>query len=483
MTVKQEYNLQKHIQQRASNLRTERDEYLDEWRDAADFVLGYMPRPLLSSQEGSRRKRERNDYLMNEVALWSNNVLASGMMAGITSPARKWFELTTPDADMMDFEPVKQWLSLVEKRMMTIYSKSNFYRAAHSMYFQMGAFGQGVMGAFEDYRDVIRFDNYDIGSYMLAKDGYGRVDRMYREYTMTINEAVTKFGLENLDPSYQTMYRNNELESIINMLHAIEPNDTRKPNSPLAKDMPWRSVYMERDNDSRPILQQSGFKTQPFFAPRWMVAGEDVYSTTYPSFNSMGSNKALQVEELDKATAIEKQHNPPLVADTLLKNSGLDLIAGGVTFVPGMAQMGKPGMAPAYNVSPQVNHLMEDIRGVENRIRESYYADLFLMLSNMDRRQITATEIAERKEKLLMLGPTLERLNNEFLDPVTDRTFDIAMRKGLIPPPPEELQGMELGVEYISVLQKAQKAISTESMDMTTAFVSNLGQIMPEALG
>jgi DNA-binding IscR family transcriptional regulator len=48
--------------------------------------------------------------------------------------------------------------------------------------------------------------------------------------------------------------------------------------------------------------------------------------------------------------------------------------------------------------------------------RGAYYADLFLMLANDDRSNVTATEIAERhEEKLLMLGPVLERLHNEML--------------------------------------------------------------------
>lgn len=482
----QDNSLQSQLRQRISSLKEVRDEYLDEWRDDADFVLGYMPRPLVKSDGGDRKIRERNEFLMNEQALWANNVLASGMMAGITSPARKWFELTTPDQEMMEYAPVKNWLSRVEERMMMIFARSNFYRASHSLYFQMGAFGQGVMTGFEDFRDVVRFENYDIGSYLLAKDGYGRIDRFYREYTMTVREAVTRFGYDNLPQAYKTQFNNNELESLIQVVHCIEPNDMRKVASPLARDMAWRSVYLDADNDSHPPLMQSGFNSQPFFAPRWTVIGEDVYATQYPAFNAMGTNKALQVEELDKATAIEKQHNPPLVGDASLQNGGVDLIAGGITFAAGMSQTGKPGLSPVYNVAPNVNHLMEDIRDKEARISQAFYADLFLMVSNMDRRNVTATEIAERKEeKLLMLGPTLERINDEFLDPVIDRVFDIAMRKGVLPPPPQELQrdgGMDLGIEYISVLAKAQKAVSTESMDVTAAFITNLSQFDQSAL-
>lgn len=479
-------DLRKQVIQRLEALRKERDEYLDEWRDSADFVLGVIPQGLRDSggDTAHRRKRERNEYLLNETANWSINVMASGMMAGITSPARKWFELTTPDPDMAEFGPVKEWLADVQRIMMSVYARSNFYQSMNNLYVDMGLYGQGVVFAHESFKDVVRFSNVAAGTYCMANNGEGSSERLYIEKALTVREAVSKFGKDALHPSYQKMYENDEWETLIQICHAVEPNDARKQGSPLSQDMEWRSIYYDKSNENHPALRQSGFRSKPFFAPRWFVIGEDVYSTTYPSYNAMGTNKALQVEEMDKAVAIEKMHNPPLVGDSAIQNGGVDLIAGGITFVPSMAQMGKPGLQSVYDVNMRINDLKEDIAGKEARIKEAFFADLFLMISNMDRAQITATEIAERKEeKLLMLGPVLERLNNELLDPVIDRTFEICMRKGLFPPPPPELQeGMNLSVEYISVLAQAQKAISTNSIDVTAAFVGQLSAFNPEVI-
>jgi len=44
----------------------------------------------------------------------------------------------------------------------------------------------------------------------------------------------------------------------------------------------------------------------------------------------------------------------------------------------------------------------------------------------------------------------------------------------LVPPAPEELQGMELSVEFISMLAQAQRAIGTNSVDR---YVNNMGMI------
>ena len=88
---------------------------------------------------------------------------------------------------------------------------------------------------------------------------------------------------------------------------------------------------------------------------------------------------------------------------------------------------------------------------------------------------MTATEVAERhEEKLLMLGPVLERLHNELLSPLIDMTFTRMVEAGVLLPPPPELQGMELSVEFVSMLAQAQRAIGTNSVDR---FVGNLGVV------
>ena len=55
----------------------------------------------------------------------------------------------------------------------------------------------------------------------------------------------------------------------------------------------------------------------------------------------------------------------------------------------------------------------------------AFFADLFLMLARTDNVQpITAAEVAARQEeKLIALGPVLERTNDELLDPMVDRMF------------------------------------------------------------
>jgi hypothetical protein len=165
--------------------------------------------------------------------------------------------------------------------------------------------------------------------------------------------------------------------------------------------------------------------------------------------------------------------NPPLQVPSSLKNRDVDRLPGGITFYdPSGASSGIKSM---FEVQLDLNHLLADIQDVRSRINGSFYADLFLMLANDVDTRKTATEVAQlQEEKMLMIGPVLERLHNELLSPLVDMTFDALLHGRVLPPPPPELHGQDLNIQLVSMLAQAQRAISTNGIDR---FVSNLGQV------
>jgi hypothetical protein len=108
---------------------------------------------------------------------------------------------------------------------------------------------------------------------------------------------------------------------------------------------------------------------------------------------------------------------------------------------------------------------------------------MFLMLDNNVNAQMTATEVAERhEEKMLEIGPVLERLSNELLYPLIEITFTHMLEAGLVPPPPQEMQGQSLNVELIGILAQAQRAIGTNSVDRFVASMGTVAGMKPEVL-
>ncbi|HCA7158034.1 TPA: phage tail protein [Klebsiella pneumoniae] len=470
--------LKEQLQKQQAQLTNDRSSFDPHWRELSDFINPCGSRFLVTDVN---RDDRRNTKIVDPTATLAARTLSSGMMSGITSPARPWFKLATPDPDMMDYGPVKLWLEVVQRRMNEVFNKSNIYQSLPLLYASLGNYSTGAMAVLEDDSDVIRTMMFPIGSYYMANSARGSVDTCFRKFSMTVRQLVMEFGLNNVSDSVKGMWDYGNYESWIEVIHAVYPNidrDTAKLNS---KNKPVKSVYYEVGGDSDKLLRESGFDDFPIMAPRWEVNGEDVYGSSCPGMIALGQVKALQLEQKRKSQLIDKATNPPMVGPSSLRNQRVSLLPGDITYIDQVT--GQEGFKPAYLVNPNTADLLADIQDTRQIINSAYFVDLFMMLQNINTRSMPVEAVIEMKEeKLLMLGPVLERLNDECLNPLIDRTFSIMARKNLLPPPPDVLQGMPLRIEYISVMAQAQKSIGLSSLSSTVGFIGQLAQAKPEAL-
>ena len=170
-----------------------------------------------------------------------------------------------------------------------------------------------------------------------------------------------------------------------------------------------------------------------------------------------------------------------MIAPTALKRVKTSILPGDITYTD--ERDGLKGFRPAHDVNFQVSELEAKQDQARKRISRAFYEDLFLMLSRLDRREITAREIEERhEEKLLALGPVLEQLNQDLLDPLIDITFDIMINQGLIPEPPREIEGMPLKVEYVSIMAQSQKLVGIGAVERFANFTASVASVSPSVL-
>ena len=447
------------------------------WQELSEYVLPRSGR-FLETDRNRGDKRHNKQY--DSTGTRALRILAAGLMAGMTSPARPWFRLTTSDAQLDESAAVKAWLADVTRLMQMVFAKSNTYRALHTAYEELGTFGTAATFVLADFKNVIHHYPLTTGEFAVSANGRGAVDTLYREFQMTVAQMVAEYGYEKCSATVRGLYDTGALEQWVSIMHAVEPRKDRDHTRRDAVNMPWRSVHFEKGGNGDAFLRESGFKEFPALCPRWATAGGDVYGNS-PAMEALGDIKQLQHQQLRKAQGIDYKTQPPLQVPTAMRGRDLDTLPGGISFVD--AASPGAGIRSAFEVSIDLSHLLADIQDVRERIRSCFYADLFLMLANGSNTAMTATEVAERhEEKLLMLGPVLERLHNEILDPLIEMTFARMLQAGIVPPPPQELQGLDLNVEFVSMLAQAQRAVATNSVDR---FVGNLGavaQFKPEVL-
>lgn len=472
-----EETLKQRLNKQLGMLTDEWTTFNSHWRELSDYISPRSSRFLVSD---ANRDNRRNTSIVDPTCTLAERTLSSGMMSGITSPARPWFTLSVSDPSMKDYGPVKLWLEDVQRRMNEVFNKSNLYQSLPIVYAQLGTYGTAAMAILEDDEDIIRTYPFPIGSYYVSNSARLSVDTVFREFRMTTRQLVEQFGLENVSETVKGQWATQTTETWHDVIHAVYPNVNRQTGKMDAKNKRYKSVYFEKAGDDK-ILRESGFDEFPILAPRWEVNGEDAYGSNCPGMTALGQVKALQLEQKRKSQLIDKATNPPMVGPSSLKTQRVSQLPGAVTYVDQLT--GQDGLKPLYMVNPNTADLLNDIQDTRDIIRSSYFVDLFLMLQNINTRSMPVEAVNElREEKLLMLGPVLERLNDEFLDPLIDRAFAIMQRKGMLPPAPEVLQGTALRIEYISVMAQAQKSIGVNSMERFVGFVGGMAQAKPEAL-
>lgn len=441
-------------------------------RDIRDFI---GPRTARFRGEPVNRGDRQDEKIINSTPRYALRTLTGGMQSGITSPLRPWFKLASPDTELNEFEPVKYWLSDVERRMREVFSKSNFYNTLKIGYASLALYGTTAIGFEPDDEDIIRLHHYPDGSYLIANDFTGRVNTFYRDFRRTAEQMVFAYG-DRAPDAAKVAYRQGNFDQWFDVCQVIEPNRYARPGSLLAKDKKFMSLHLDPmcGAGADGVLYRSGFDRMRVLCPRWDVLGEDVYGSGCGEV-SLGDQKQLQLLEKRKLQGIDQNTRPSMLADASMRNQRSTITPGETTYVNGLIT-GNPGYRPAYQINPYINELREEIMRVEERVNEAFYKNLFLMVSEFaDQPNITATQINTLKEeKLMQLGPVLERLNDELLDPAIDITFEQMVERDMIPPAPEELQGMPLKVEYISVLAQAQKAMGIGNIERFVGFVGNL---------
>jgi len=483
---------------RLLGMRVNRYSWWTHWRELADFFLPRRYKWIITPNQMSRGS-PINQHIIDDTGTFSARNLAAGLLSGKSSPLRPWFKLRIGRQTSAETNPVSLWLKACEEILYAIFHESNFYNSMAQFYYDLVIFGTAVIIIYEDFDNVINCYNPCAGEYYIDIDGKYRPCIMYREFTMTVAAVVDEFGIDNVSANVKQLYQTpnttgssgSNLTREIIVAHAIEPNDDDRDFG-IPKEFKFRECYWEWGGSASPqsgsqmppaFLRKRGFYEQPQATVRWDLVSNDPYGRS-PAMDALGDQKQLQLETKRKAQAIDKMVNPPLVADIQLKNQPASLLPGGVTYVTGFASTGKAAIGTIYDTKFPVAEITQDLEEVRNRINRAFFIDLFQTISQYETRSnITATEIdARRAESMIMLGPVLERIDNEGLKVILERVFNIASRARILPPPPPEIAGMNIDVEFVSMLAQAQSAAAAGSIERVLGIAGNLAGVDPSVM-
>lgn len=111
----------KLINQRFESLKQERSSWEDLWRDIRDYCL---PDLGCFSGEDATQGSKRYRKILDAEAIDCADVLAAGLLGGVSSPSRPWLRLTTMDPDLDKNPAVKEWMTKVQDLLLLYFSKA-----------------------------------------------------------------------------------------------------------------------------------------------------------------------------------------------------------------------------------------------------------------------------------------------------------------------------------------------------------------------
>lgn len=466
----------RHYIRRLASLENERASWESHWQKLADNFLPRRCR-FLSKGAQTNKGEELNKNLFDSTGTQAIRTLSSGMQSGLTSPAAPWFRIGLQDDLAAQAELFKNWLHATQLRLTNVFGRSNFYDQVHLLYSELSTYGTGCLLIEEDSANIIRCRTLSIGEYCIDTNAEGRVDTLYRRLRMTARQIEQSWP--NTCPERIKDMAKQDNATWLEVLHIIEPNPNHNPKRQAGPARPFISVYALLDAEQT-ILEDSGYYEFPALCPRWDATGSDIYGRS-PAMDALPDVAMLQRMRKDGLEALAREVRPPLNVSNGANGQTLDISPGAINHTSPLAQ-GQAAVTPLYQVRANLSDLNVWIADYQRQIKETLFNDLFAMLSNLNK-QMTATEVAERNaEKMLLLGPVLDRLRSELFQPLIERVFGIMMRQGQIPLPPEELQGQEVKVEFISILAQAQKSKGIAGVERVVGFTMNLAQAWPQAL-
>ena len=466
----------REIQSRFEFLKQQRTSWEGMWRDIRDYIL-----PDFGAFDGEDPTdgQKRFKRIINAEATNAADILAAGLLSGVSSPSRPWLRLTTLDGELDQSPEVKQWLDEVQRTMMLIFAKADVYNQLHQSYLELPVFGQACTIARPHPDRIINLQNLTIGEYWISEDQYGSVDTLYRKMSMTAKQMIQTWGLDKVSEEVRSAYRSNPYQRF-NVIHAIEPRWERDDMKRDAINKPWKSIYFEENAITKGhVLSESGFDDFPAMCPRWMTSGGSAYGRGCGA-KALGAARNLQRLETRVATMVDYLSDPPMMyPDSMVGNLDLFRPSGRIPVSAGEEALIRPAIQMTTDPSPVEMMIAKR----EAQIQRFFYVNIFQMLASTMGDQRTATEVAAlEQEKVMMLGPVLERLHSELLDPLVTSTFNFMVEQNKVPPIPDELQGKSLNVEYISVLAEAQKTASATGIIKLSQEIGLLAQINPSVL-
>lgn len=434
------------------------------WRECFAYAAPVRGGGLHPDFAPASRVAER---LFDATAADAVEQLAASLLAELTPPWSRWFELVPGDA--LSAEEGALLAPLLEQAGRALhehFEASNFAVEMHQCFLDLVTVGTATLlfrEAPAGAPSAFRFAAVPVAEMRVLGDQDGRIVRQFRTTMPALSQLRPRFPDCVLPPDLERKAES-EPDARVEMVEAVE--DAGPGSVHYTVFLPAESA-----GGGAPVLLADGwFERSPFITFRWLKAAGEVYGRS-PVMTALPDIKTANkvVELVLKNASIAVTGIWLAEDDGVLNPANIDLSPGSIIpKAPGSAGL-TPLQAPGrFDVSQLV---LEDLRA---RIRHTMLVD---KLGPVGGPRMTATEVLERSaEANRLLGAVYGRLKSELLLPLLERAFAILRRRGEVPELP--LDGRRVTVAQRSPLARAQ---AREDVRNLLLWLETVGKLGPEA--
>ena len=457
--------LASELKNNLSRLMEKRSTWESHWQEIADLML---PRKAEITKERARGDK-RSTQIFDATGIHSLELLAASLHGMLTSSANRWFSLRYKEAILNESDEAREWLEDSIDKMYLAFARSNFQQEIFENYHDLIAFGTSCLMVEEDEDDIIRFSARHIKEIYVEENKKGLIDNVYRKFKLTVDQAIQKFGPENLSKEINNTHKSNPYDEV-EICHIVRPRFSYDGSKQDKKNMKFQSIYFEHSTDH--IISVGGFNENPYVVSRYLKSSTEIYGRS-PSMNALPDVKVLNkmVEHGLKAAA--KQIDPPLLVPD-------DSMLAPVRMTPGSLNYYRSGSRDRIeplNIGQNTSVTLNAENARREAIARMFHVDQLQIQSN---RTMTATEVLQRnEEKMRILGPVMGRIQSELLEPMINRVFLIMLRNRLFKEAPAILANQEIDIEYVSPMALAQKGQELQNVMRGLELFGSLAQTMP----
>lgn len=459
---------QQHCQ-RWEAMYAEMSLWLTTWQELTEFIMPRKANVRLYRTPG----QTQTERMLDATAVHANELLAASMQGSLTSGSVKWFYYRVRGLDYGTDTDTDTWLDQAGEASYDELKQSNFSAESHEFYADLGCVGTAAMFMAQKNPKPgqlwtgLRFKTLQPGSYAIAENDEGIVDTLYYKFVLTASQAEKKWGFERLPESIQralTSGKASDKDKPFDFLHCVYPRTDayarsfkyRNPAGDLPRKYPgmardFGSLYIAYEAANSTILEEDGFYEFPFAVARWTKTSGETYGRS-PGFTALADIKTLNKLVELKLRALANMVYPPLkVRD--------DGVLGTVRLSPGaLTHVRDMDAVDPLFIKGDINTAVLNEEKLQQAIRRMFFAD---QLQLQEGPQMTAYEVQVRYELMQrVLGPTLGRLESEYLSPIIEFVYHTLSRNKRLKPIPGSMAaraGKKFDIEYEGPLQRAQR--------------------------